>query len=748
MAKSPKDNPGLDLSARINALSPIRVAILTGAFMAIVGVLFVLETTDKGTLRASETALLLDRSASDGADAMNIAIMTGAPAREVLEAALPGGDGALYHLSANGDILATAGRTEIVALPADAMHGLALNARGATVIGAGGGRIAVSWRPLDNGEALLAAAPARDIFNRSPAWITYAVMLAALGVVVMSLMAAFIRQSRAAETAAHGLTTLSDFKAALAGGRCSPWFYENKDRSVSFARAFLEPLGLGARDRRFTLREISAVLHPEDLRLAMAVISGEPSGVTEGVVRFRNPTGAWSRAYLRTAGDATRFQRAGVAFDLSGAKGLSPGVALAETRLKDAIEAIPDAFAIWDANGRLAVANKRFAATFRIPAKLARAGASVSDLASCAGAGGDLLMAHFGPLGDDGADATEVELPGGRWAHVSRRRTAEGGTVAIGGDVTNLKKRAAAQKKKERVLQKTVSDLEDSRRDLSETMQKYQYEKYRAEEANRSKSEFLANMSHELRTPLNAINGFSEVMQSELYGPLGDKKYLEYVNDILSSGRHLLELIDDVLDMSKIEAGRLVLEPRSVGVEKILNEAVRLVSKRAKDADVSLTAAVGHAPPVWGDPRAVKQVTLNLLSNAIKFTPKGGEVTLTAEADLDGVTIIVADSGAGIDRAAMKKLGEPFSLADNSFARAGEGAGLGLALSKSLMEMQGGVLALISEPGKGTIACAAFPRRKDATVRLPQFMRKDAYVMTAPPTPMDGPSFDATRAAE
>ena len=747
MAKSPKDNPGLDISARINALSPFRVAILTAAFIAIVGVLFVIETTDKAKLRASETALVLDRAASDGADAMNIAIMTGAPARDVLQATLPGGNGAIYHLSANGDILATAGRTDIVILPPEALHGLTLNARGETQIGAKGGKIAVAWRPLDNGEALLAAAPARDIFDRTRAWITFAVMLAALGVVVISLMAAFIRQSRAAETAAHALTTLTDFKSALAGGRCSPWFYEKNDRSVMFARAFLEPLGLGARDRRFTLREISAVLHPEDLRLAMAVVSGEPSGVTEGVVRFRNPAGAWSRAYLRTAGDATRFERAGVALDLSGAKGLAPSVALAETRLKDAIEAIPDAFALWDANGRLAVSNRRFASIFRIPSKFTRTGADVSDLAACAGAGGDMLMEHFGPLKDDAPSSTEVALPGGRWAHVSRRRTAEGGTVAIGGDVTDLKKRAAAQKKKERVLQKTVADLEDSRRELSETMQKYQYEKYRAEEANRSKSEFLANMSHELRTPLNAINGFSEVMQSELYGPLGDQKYLEYVSDILSSGRHLLELIDDVLDMSKIEAGRLVLEPKSVGLEKILGESVRLVSKRASDAGVKLTTAVGHAPPVWGDPRAIKQVTLNLLSNAIKFTPKGGEVTLTAEADLDGVTIIVADSGSGIDRAAMKKLGKPFAMADDSFARGGEGAGLGLALSKSLMEMQGGVLALLSEPGKGTVACAAYPRRKDAKVRLPQFMRKDAYIMTAPGGG-DGPSFKATQAAE
>lgn len=747
MAKEPIDNPGLDLAKRIDALSPQRLSILTGAFIAVLAVLLVFEMNDKASLRKVETELRLEKAISDGADSMNIAIMTGAPAREVLRNVLPGGYGALYHLSPSGDVLTAEGRTDVVPIPAEALHGLALKSRGTAILDLNSGKTALAWRPLDNGEILLAAAPARDIYDRSRAWLAFAVMIAAMSVVVISLMAAFIRQSRAAESAAHALTTLTDYKGALTGGRCSPWFYTRSDRSVHFARAFLEPLGLGARDRRFTLREVSAITHPEDLRTAMAVLCGEPSGVAEGMVRFRDPSGAWARTYLRTAADATRFERAGVAFDLSGAKTLAPGAALAETRLRDAIEAMPEAFVLWDAASRLAVCNKRFAATFRIPAKFVKAGIPATDLAACAGAAGDLLLEHFGPLQDDTPDAAEVELPGGRWAHVARRKTAEGGAVAIGGDVTDLKRRATAQKKKERELQRTVEDLESSRRDLSETMQKYQYEKYRAEEANRSKSEFLANMSHELRTPLNAINGFSEVMQSELYGPLGDTKYQEYIGDILASGRHLLELIDDILDMSKIEAGRLVLDPGTVGLEKVLGESVRLVSKRATDSNVTLTVSVGHAPPVWADARAVKQVTLNLLSNAIKFTPKGGEVTLTAEADLDGVTIIVADSGTGIDRSKIKKLGSPFSLSENTFARGGAGAGLGLALSKSLMEMQGGILAIASQPGKGTVACATFPRRKEAKVRLPQFMRKEAYLLTAPEAATN-PAFSATQAAE
>jgi len=643
---------------------------------------------------------------------------------------LPGGYSLLFHLSPSGDILAAEGRSDIVDIPGPVIRSLNLTTRGHATLDLASGKAAAVWRPLDNGEVLLAAAPARDMFDRSSVWIVYAVILAAMTLVIVSLMAAFIRQSRAAAEAAHALTTLTDFKAALTGGRCSPWFYQKAKRSVAFSRAFLEPLGLGPRDRDFTMREISAIVHPQDLRSVMAILSGEPSGMNEGVVRFRHPGGAWSRTYLRTAPDATRFERAGVAFDISGVKAMAPGVAIAETRLRDAIESIPEAFVLWDANGRLAIWNKRFATIFHIHGKMLKPGLTLQQVATCAGVAGDVLCEFFGPLGGEAEENIEVALPSARWVHVSRRRTVEGGYVCVATNVTDLKQRAKAQKKKERELERTVVDLEASRRELSNAIQKYQYEKYRAEEANRSKSEFLANMSHELRTPLNAINGFSEVMKSELYGPLGDNKYKEYVTDILSSGRHLLELIDDILDMSKIEAGQVSLEPQRLELEKILNESARLVAKRASDGGITLTISVAHAPPVWADARAVKQVTLNLLSNAIKFTPKGGEVTLTAQADLDGVTLIVADSGVGIERNQMKKLGAPFELAENHFAKSSTGSGLGLALSKSLMELQGGILALASQPGKGTVACATFPRRKDAKIRLPQFVRNEAFYLT------------------
>ncbi|MFN3960455.1 MAG: histidine kinase dimerization/phospho-acceptor domain-containing protein, partial [Parvularculaceae bacterium] len=411
----------------------------------------------------------------------------------------------------------------------------------------------------------------------------------------------------------------------------------------------------------------------------------------------------------------------------------TPAAALAELRLKDAIESIPDAFVLWDAHGRLAAWNRRFAAIFRIDGKALSPGMSAADVTKAARAGAETIAQWFAPDAPIDEQSVEIDVGGDRWLRVARRRTAEGGLVCVASNVTDMKRQARAQKKKERELEATVSDLEASRRSLSETMRNYELEKRRAEEASRSKSEFLANMSHELRTPLNAINGFSEIMQSELYGPLGDAKYREYVNDILSSGQHLLELIDDILDMSRIEAGKLTLEPRRIELERILDECVRLVAKRASDAGVRLTASVGHAPAIFADPRAVKQVALNLLSNAIKFTGQGGEVTLTAEADLDGVTIIVADNGAGISKENLARLGQPFELIEDHLGKSLKGAGLGLALSKSLMEMQGGLLAIASQRGRGTVACASFPRRRDARVRLPQFIRAEAHVLTATP---------------
>jgi two-component system cell cycle sensor histidine kinase PleC len=255
-----------------------------------------------------------------------------------------------------------------------------------------------------------------------------------------------------------------------------------------------------------------------------------------------------------------------------------------------------------------------------------------------------------------------------------------------------------------------VSQLEMSEGRNRELAKKYEEEKRRAEEASRAKSAFLANMSHELRTPLNAINGFSELMASELFGPLGDKRYVEYSRDILASGQLLLDLINDILDMAKIEAGKITLSPQTLDPVEAIDQAVRLMRRRAEEKGLTLMIDGERAPEIEADHRAVKQMLLNLISNAVKFTKQGGVMVRVRPAD-GGVTISVIDTGVGIPKEHLPRLGRAFEQVDMALSRQNGGTGLGLALTKSLAEMHGGRLEIDSEEGRGTIVSIFLPAR-------------------------------------
>jgi len=232
-----------------------------------------------------------------------------------------------------------------------------------------------------------------------------------------------------------------------------------------------------------------------------------------------------------------------------------------------------------------------------------------------------------------------------------------------------------------------------------------------AEAGSASKSRFLAMMSHELRTPLNAIIGFSEVIASQRFGPNAVERYADYAQTIHSSGQQLLELISQLLDMSKIEAGRLELEEEDMSAAIAINECLTLLNERAQQAGVALTSyAPEPVPTIRADHRALRQVILNLVSNAIKFTPSGGGVDVSLRVAEDGrVRIRVRDNGIGIARDALERLFQPFQQADNSIARKFGGTGLGLAISRALVEAHGGTLTLASEVGHGTTAEVTLP---------------------------------------
>jgi len=273
----------------------------------------------------------------------------------------------------------------------------------------------------------------------------------------------------------------------------------------------------------------------------------------------------------------------------------------------------------------------------------------------------------------------------------------------------------------EKRLMATVADLRHSQQKLerqaeevADLAEKYAEEKTRAEEANQAKSKFLANMSHELRTPLNAIIGFSEIMESGMFGPLGSDKYREYCRDIHQSGQYLLEVINDILDMSKIEAGRIRLDAEQIELDPFLNDAMRVVSGRADDKRLKLTARIGRGIRLTADHRLLKQIVLNLLSNAVKFTPEGGRVTIRARATSGWVSVSIADTGIGIPEDALARLGRPFEQVESQLTKSHQGSGLGLAIAKSLTELHHGAMRIRSTPGIGTMVLLRLPISRTA----------------------------------
>ncbi|MDB5740635.1 MAG: Signal transduction histidine kinase [Alphaproteobacteria bacterium] len=257
------------------------------------------------------------------------------------------------------------------------------------------------------------------------------------------------------------------------------------------------------------------------------------------------------------------------------------------------------------------------------------------------------------------------------------------------------------QSEKKRLLQ-MVRELDDARMS--------------ADEANKAKSEFLASMSHELRTPLNAILGFSEIIKDELFGPVGMHQYVDYANDVHKSGQHLLDLINDVLDLSKIQAGRVELREENVDLSDLLRDSISLTRERALKGGVSLVSgAPSSGPFVLADRRLLKQILLNLLSNAIKFTPQGGTVTGTTFCDGLGIGIAIQDTGIGMTREDTVKAMQLYGQVDSKVSRKHKGTGLGLPISQSLAALHGGTLAIDSEPGRGTTITLTLPASRAIT---------------------------------
>ncbi len=443
---------------------------------------------------------------------------------------------------------------------------------------------------------------------------------------------------------------------------------------------------------------------------------GKPSIDQEFRMQHRAGHWVWLRARceLAAAPGEQAPHLVGIAIDITEQKLADRLNQEAEIRLKDAIEAISEAFVLWDADNRLVICNSKYQQFHSLPSQVCQPLTPYEDLARAAKEPLVRQRMALGELGD--GQTFEVQLEDGRWLQINERRTKDGGFVSVGTDITALKLNEEKLLDSERELMNTVRDLQKSRLTLEQQSQrladlaeKYSREKTRAEAANRSKSEFLANMSHELRTPLNAIIGFSEVMEQQIFGPIATAKYLDYARDIHRSGQYLLDVINDILDMSKIEAGRIKLEVARFDLVAMIEDALRMIAPRALEGGVKIARALPASLEVTADRRALKQVLINILANGVKFTPDGGQVTVAVKAAGGTTEIAISDTGIGIEASELPKLGRPFEQVENQFTKTRSGSGLGLAISKSLVELHDGTIEIDSEPGRGTTVTIVIP---------------------------------------
>ena len=394
--------------------------------------------------------------------------------------------------------------------------------------------------------------------------------------------------------------------------------------------------------------------------------------------------------FATTTGDFLGFR--GTARDITAHAEASERATQLQTQLTQAIESISEGFALFDPNDNLVLCNDKFRRSFLSVAERIVPGISFKTFISLALAAGEIAV----PEGEreawlknrlrlrgESLVSFDVKLRDERWIKVSDHRTADGSIVGIRTDITDLKNREEA-----------LFAAKES-----------------AEIASRSKSDFLANISHELRTPLNAIIGFSEIMREELFGPLGSPQYREYIGDVFDSAQHLLNVINDILDIAKAEAGKLELIEDEVDIYSIVGAATRLIQERAQRGQVAIRMRLPPGlPTLEADERKLKQILLNLLTNAVKFTPSGGTIEVAGGlTDSGDFLVTVTDSGIGIAADDIATALAPFGQVDSKLARKYEGTGLGLPLSNAMVKLHGGELTIDSVVGAGTTVTVRLP---------------------------------------
>ncbi len=539
-------------------------------------------------------------------------------------------------------------------------------------------------------------------------------------ILLIVLYAYYIQAKRARDADQIFAESNLRVETALSRGRCGLWDFDMPNRRLFWSRSMYEMLGMPPQSNVLSFGDAARLMHPDDgsiYKVARTIAKGDARQIDQ-IFRMRHADGhyVWMRAraqVIRTA--SGRVHLIGIAMDVTEQHRLAQRYAEADQRLADAIECTSEAFVLWDKNDRLVMCNTHYQQAYKLPDRVLVAGTERS-VVNAAAARPIIERRIADPDRSNQSQTSEVQLSDQRWLQINDRRTRDGGLVSVGTDITLLKRHQVRLRESERRLMATIGDLSTSRitlerqkAELSVANSNYQAEKERAEAANRAKSEFLANMSHELRTPLNAILGFSEILQNQMFGPLGSEKYDEYSHDIHDSGKHLLNVINDILDMSKIEAGQMKLNRETIDLAPLIMETLRFTTIPAQQKNICVDQQISSGLTITADRRAMKQVLLNLLSNAVKFTNEGGKISLRARKVAGAVTLTIADTGIGIPRLALDKIGQPFEQVQSQYAKSKGGSGLGLAISRSLTNLHGGAMKIHSQENVGTIISLRIP---------------------------------------
>ena len=566
-------------------------------------------------------------------------------------------------------------------------------------VGAARQEIAKQFGEANSNALAILQAEAANLERFRGALILVVIVVASLTVV---LVAFIFRERRSELAAAAAQQRLRESIESLAGGFA---LFDANERLVLCNRRYGD-LYAGARDL------LVPGMRFEEIVTAAASAGNFPQAgerwdlwVEEHLQHFRNPgppfelelrDGAWFRVAERRTADGgfvvistniTELRRRETEL-----RNIGEELRHKNVLLDAALDNMVQGLAMYDVNQRLIICNQRFLDLYNLPASMGQPGTDLVEIldytAKLEGLtpeqANTMRQRRMGTAASVKQAKLQDFLSNGRVINVLHRPMPGGGSLATYDDVTG-------SYSAERQLRSAKEE---------------------AELASRAKSDFLANVSHELRTPLNAIIGFSEIIKDQLFGPMGNQRYREYAIDIHDSGTHLLSLINDILDLSKIEAGKFELHEEPIDFETATKSSFRIMRDRAEEAGVTLELDVPpKLPRLRADPRAVKQILLNLLSNAVKFTDAGGRVVVSAQlAGNGGLRIQVEDTGIGIAEEDIAKAMAPFGQVDSSLSRKYEGTGLGLPLTRRLVDLHDGSLTLTSQAEQGTCVTINFPQ--------------------------------------